>query len=228
MLKKEVKKAAKEAEKKEQERRMAIADFNVNQMGKLWIDPDKIPTDEDIENAKKDYEEFTKSLQEKNSYIIADEHNALRVAKFMQTVIDRMPWKGREFVGVLNFHALVEDFVKNFDENNPVPFVLDYGAMQFAAMMFKNFGGVGSESAEWFGENWEEFLPIHDKLYEHTNWCDLQYKKSENLKQRWAAMAQGYYMVILEGNDEDVVNPETIPTDTVPADASTNVEEKAE
>ena len=36
--------------KLEEERRKAIAEFNVQNMGKFWIDPDKVPTDEDIEN----------------------------------------------------------------------------------------------------------------------------------------------------------------------------------
>lgn len=209
MSKKEIKDAAKAAEKQEQERRKAIADFNVNQMGKLWIDPDKIPTDEDIENAKKEFEEFTKELNEKKDYQVADETNALRVAKFMQTFVDRSVWTGRAFVGVLNFHALMKDFIEGFDEKNPVPLNLEYGAMQFAFLMFENYGGVGVDSAEWIAENWEEYLPIYEKLHELSDWYELQSKKADNLKQRWAAMAQGYYMTIIEENDEDTVAEET-------------------
>lgn len=210
MAKKVLKEAAKEAEKREQERRSAIADFNVNQMGKMWIDPDKIPTEDDIANAKKEFEEFTKSIQEKQDFLIADKPNALRVAKFMQNVIDRSAWQGMFYVGILRFHAQMEDFINSFDENNPVDLVLDYGAMQFAYLMFKDFGGIGLESANWMAENNEEFVPIMDKLHEHNDWYEFQVKKSENLKQRWAAMEQGYYLVILEGADEDVVDPGTV------------------
>ena len=35
-------------------------------------------------------------------------------------------------------------------------------------------------------------------------------RKSENLKQRWAAMEQGYFLTILEGNDEDTIDPSTV------------------
>ena len=101
------------------------------------------------------------------------------------------------------------DFIEAFDEANPVPLVLEYGAMQFAFIMFANYGGVGIDSAEWIAENWEEYLPIYEKLHELTDWYELQRKKAENLKQRWGAMSQGYFLTILEGNDEDTLDPGT-------------------
>ena len=210
MSKKEIKDTAKAAEKQEQERRKVIADFNMNNMGKMVIDPDKVPTDADIENAKKEFEEFTKTLQEKNDYLVADAPNALRVAKFMQGFIDRNVWTGRAFVGVLNFHALMEDFIKGLDESNPFAIKLEYGAMQFADLMFENFGGVGIDSAEWIAENWEEYIPIYEKLHELNDWHELQVKKSENLRQKGAAMAQGYYLEVIEGSDDDTVDPATV------------------
>jgi len=209
MSKKEVKEAAKAAEKQEQERRKAIADFNISQMGKMWIDPDKIPTEDDIANAKSEFEEFTKKLQEKNDFLIADKANALRVAGFMKDVIDRCSWTGRYYVGILRFHAQMEDFINAFDEQNPVDLVLEYDAMQFAYLMFKDFGGVGIESANWMAEHNDEFTPIFDTLCEHNDWYEFQVKKSENLRNRWAAMEQGYYLTILEGADGDVVDEKT-------------------
>ena len=214
MSKKEIKNAAKAAEKHEEERRRAIADFNMNNMGKMVIDPDKVPTEEDINNAKKDFEDFTKGLQEKKDYLVADAPNALRVAKFMQTFIDRNVWTGRSFVGVLNFHGLLKDFIESFDENNPKNLELEYGPMQFAYLMFENYGGIGIESANWIAENWDEYLPIYEKLHELNDWYELQAKKSENLRQRWAAMAQGFYLELIEMNDEDVVDPATVNKDS--------------
>ena len=43
--------------KLEEERRKAIAEFNVQNMGKYWIDPDKVPTSEDIEATLSDIKE---------------------------------------------------------------------------------------------------------------------------------------------------------------------------
>ena len=53
---KNVNDAASQTARLEEERRKAIAEFNVQNMGKYWIDPDKVPTSEDIENVKKEFE----------------------------------------------------------------------------------------------------------------------------------------------------------------------------
>ena len=79
---------AKMAAQMEEERRKAIAEFNTTNMGKYWIDPDRVPTDEDIKKAKATFEKATKDLQEKKDYVIADKTNALRVAKFMKNFND--------------------------------------------------------------------------------------------------------------------------------------------
>ena len=79
---------ADQAKRLEEERKKAIAEFNTQYIGKFWIDPDKVPTDKDIEDVKTEFEERTKAMQEKKDYLIADKTNALRVAKFMKDFND--------------------------------------------------------------------------------------------------------------------------------------------
>ena len=197
------KKAVDEAARQEKQRRDAIAEFNVNNMGKFWIDPDKIPTNDDIEGAKKEYEDFVKTLQEKKDYLIADKANALRVAKFMQKFIDNCPWTGMEFVGVLQFHELMQQFIDGFDENNPVDLVFEYGAMEFSYIKFVGRGGIGIESAKQAMDENDEYVPICDTLYDHHNWYELQKKKAENIQTKWRMFEQGYYLYVLEGAEAD-------------------------
>ena len=135
---KNVNDAASQAARLEEERRKAIAEFNVQNMGKYWIDPDKVPTSEDIENVKKEFEERTKALQEKKDYLVADKNNALRVAKFMKDFNDNSLWSQRMFVGVLNFSALMNDFIEGFDEKKPVDLILEYAPVQYAFLLFEN------------------------------------------------------------------------------------------
>ena len=71
---KEVDEAAKQAEM----RLAAIREYNVNNMGDSWIDPNHVPTEEEVADAKKEFEDRTKALQEKNDYLVADKPNALR------------------------------------------------------------------------------------------------------------------------------------------------------
>lgn len=209
MRKKETITQATEAENKEKLRRDVINDFNTNNMGKYWIDANKVPTDEDVEQAKKEFEDFVTNLREKKDYIVADKDNALRVAKFMQKIIDKSVWSGMEFVGVLNFHALMQDFIDGFKEDEPADLALEYGAMEFAYLMFSKRGGVGIESANEAAEENDEFIPIFDKLHELHDWFEVQKKKAENYKLRWGMFAQGYYVHILEYMDEDGVAPNT-------------------
>jgi predicted RNA-binding protein with EMAP domain len=200
---KNVNDAASQAARLEEERRKAIAEFNVQNMGKYWIDPDKVPTSEDIENVKKEFEERTKALQEKKDYLVADKSNALRVAKFMKDFNDNSVWSQRMFVGVLNFSALMNDFIENFDENNPKDLIMEYAPMQYAFLLFENYGGVGIDSARHMAEIWDEYLPIYETLHELVDWYKNEADKCDELKEKWAMFEQGYYLHILEGTEED-------------------------
>lgn len=200
-----------EVEKHEAERRSTIAEFNMNYMGKYWIDPDKIPTDEDIEAAKKNYEDAVNALQEKKDYVIADAYNSLRVANFLKTFIEKTAWSGRVFVGVCNFSALMDDFINGCDKDNPQPLVLDYAATQFVDLMLENYGGVGIESARWMAEVWEEYLPIYDHVHGLTEGYKKEHARCEELRDVWATFEQGYYLVVLEQElDEEVIAKDEI------------------
>ncbi len=194
--------AAEQAANLEAERRKAIAEFNVQNMGKYWIDPDKTPTSDDIEAIKKEFEDRVKSLQEKQDYVIADKDNALRVAKFMKEFNDNSMWSKEMFKGVLNFSALMKDFIDSFDEKNPVELSLPYAPMQYAFILFDGFSGKGIEEANHMAEIWEEFVPIYDKLHELVDWYKSEVDACEKIKQRWAMFEQGYYMYIMDDDEE--------------------------
>lgn len=200
--------AVSQAECNERERREAIAEFNMNNMGKYWIDPDKIPTDEDIANAKKAFEDAVEEFQKGKEYVIADSANSVRVATFLKNFIERAMWQQRMFVGVLNFRALMDDFIKD-NETEPKELVLDYMATQFAHIMLENYGGVGIESANWMAENWEEYLPIYETIHEHVESYNADHNKCEELKEVWGMFEQGYYLVVLDGErTEDTATQE--------------------
>jgi hypothetical protein len=189
------------AEQHEKERRVAISEFNMNNMGKYWIDPDKVPTDEDIASAKQAFEDAVTEFQKGKDYVIADKANALRVATFLKNFIERSMWQQRMFVGVLNFKAHMDDFINTFNPDEPKDLVLDYMATQFTHIMLENYGGVGIESANWMAENWEEYLPIYETVHEHIESYNAEHKRCEELKEVWGMFEQGYYLVVLSGDD---------------------------
>ena len=200
---KNVNDAASQAARLEEERRKAIAEFNVQNMGKYWIDPAKVPTSEDIENVKKEFEERTKALEEKKDYLVADKNNALRVAKFMKDFNDNSLRSQRMFVGVLNFSALMNDFIEGFDENNPVELILEYAPVQYAFLLFENYGGVGIDSARHMAEIWDEYLPIYETLHELVDWYKKEADTCDKLKEKWAMFEQGYYLYVLDDTETD-------------------------
>ena len=194
------------AAQKEAERRKVISEFNVNNMGKFWIDPDKTPTEDDINQAKADFEAAANALKERKDYVIADKDNALRVAKFMKEFNDNSFWTQRMFVGVLNFSDLLNEFIKNFDENDPKELSLEYSPVQYAFILFENYAGFGYDAAKHMAEIWDEYLPIYERLHELVDEYKAETQKIEDLKDRWAMMSQGYYAYVMNGAEKDPID----------------------
>ena len=145
-------KTEEEALKKQAAARLsAINEFNRNNMGEAWIDPDKTPTEEDIEAAKKEFEERTVALRDKKDYLIADKENALRVATFIRSFIANGFWTQRYWVGVVNFVDYIDEFIKKC-EVEPEDLVMEYGPLQFCFLMFENYAGFGYDAAKKMAE----------------------------------------------------------------------------
>lgn len=208
MAKKNTKAVAEAAEKQAAQRLAAIREFNMNNAGELWIDPDRIPTEDEVNEAKKDFEERTVALRDKKDYLIADSSNALRVAKFMKNFIENAFWTQRYFVGVINFSEYINGFITEC-EKEAKDLVLEYGPMQFAYLMFENYAGKGIEDAKKMAEMWDEYIPIYDTLRTHVEWYNKEVKECERLKQRWGMLAQGYYLVLLNTEGVDTPADET-------------------
>lgn len=202
-----------EAELFAAERAKYIRDFNLNNAGKMRIEPDKVPTEDDVKNAKEEYEARVKALQEKKDYFIADKENALRVANFLKTYNETNIWVGTPaqplFVGVLNFHDYITKFIEEC-EKEPKDLVMEYGPMQFCFVSFQNYCGKGIEGANHMAEIWEEFIAIYDVLRDNIEYYKKEVDKCNELNDRWALMSQGFYTVILEVNeDENIADNES-------------------
>lgn len=215
------------AEQEVAQRLAAIREFNLNNAGEMWIDPDKTPTQEDIDKAKEEFEQRTIALRDKKDYLIADAPNALRVAKFLKNFIENAFWTQRYFVGVINFSDYITKFIEECEKEEK-DLVMDYGPMQFAFLMCENYAGKGLEDAKKMADMWDEYVPIYDTLRTHVDWYNTEVKQCEKLKQRWGMLSQGYYLVLLDENQEEAGK---IPAESlldVGKENPTTDEEKAE
>ena len=199
--------ATQNAEKAAAQRLAAIQEFNRQNAGEAWIDAERIPTEDEINDAKEIYEKRTIALRDKNDYLVADENNALRVAKFLKKFVENGFWTQRYFVGVINFSEYITKFIEDLEgtpEQEAVrkPLTMEYGPLQFCYLMLENYAGHGLEDAKKMAEMWDEYIPIYDTIREHIEWYNNEIKVCEALKQRWGMLAQGYFLVLLN-LDED-------------------------
>ena len=199
--------ATQNAEKAAAQRLAAIQEFNRQNAGEAWIDAERVPTEEEINEAKEAYEKRTIALRDKNDYLVADEANALRVAKFLKKFIESGFWTQRYFVGVINFSDYITKFIVELEgtpEQEAVrkPLVMEYGPLQFCYLMLENYAGHGLEDAKKMAEMWDEYVPIHDTIRDHIEWYNNEVKMCEALKQRWGMLAQGYFLVLLTSENE--------------------------
>ena len=199
--------ATQNAEKATAQRLAAIQEFNRQNAGEAWIDAERVPTEEEINTAKEDYEKRTIALRDKNDYLVADEANALRVAKFLKKFIENGFWTQRYFVGVINFSEYITKFITELEgtaeqEAARKPLTMEYGPLQFCYLMLENYAGHGLEDAKKMAEMWDEYVPIYDTIREHIEWYNNEVKMCEALKQRWGMLAQGYFLVLLAAENE--------------------------
>ena len=199
--------ATQNAEKAAAQRLAAIQEFNRQNAGEAWIDAERVPTEEEINEAKEAYEKRTIALRDKNDYLVADEANALRVAKFLKKFIESGFWTQRYFVGVINFSDYITKFIAELEgtpEQEAVrkPLVMEYGPLQFCYLMLENYARHGLEDAKKMAEMWDEYVPLHDTIRDHIEWYNNEVKMCEALKQRWGMLAQGYFLVLLTSENE--------------------------
>lgn len=208
--------ATQNAEKAAAQRLAAIQEFNRQNAGEAWIDAERIPTEDEINEAKEIYEKRTIALRDKNDYLVADENNALRVAKFLKKFVENGFWTQRYFVGVINFSEYITKFIEDLEgtpEQEAVrkPLTMEYGPLQFCYLMLENYAGHGLEDAKKMAEMWDEYIPIYDTIREHVEWYNNEVKVCEALKQRWGMLAQGYFLVLLNLDEDkapcDCYNP---------------------
>lgn len=198
-------KAVDEAAQREQMRRATIKEFNANNTD-LYIDADKIPTEDDVNAAKKDFEDAVKEVQSRE-YLIADAENSVRVAKFIKDYLKDCFWVKEYFKGVINLNAHLDDFLASVEAEGPKDLVMSYAPMQFTFQILDNYAGRGLEDAKAFAEKWDEYVAIYDAIRDHVEWYSTRNKAAETLRDRWALMAQGFYSEVLEKvNPEDVMS----------------------
>lgn len=167
--------------------------------------------------AKKDFEDYTSSVQNK-SYEIANKEHSVEVAKFLQQWnAEYNHWEAQAWKGVIYFDKIISAKLDELESGKAETLVFDYGTLSFIYGSMMKPQGVGLKSAEMMEvletpldenkkpidtsvgsdvdiDNVITYSTILEKLGRHIDFLKMANNKIQILQQRWALAESGIKM----------------------------------
>jgi nitroreductase len=161
------------------------------------------PTDEEVEAAKTAFEEASKDFAVK-SWDIGVVEDAQTQLDYMQHYVrNRLFWTKNGWMGVLKMDEELEDAQNFLKANTGQPLKLGYQAMEFMFYSLQNPGGVGLQAAKDFEQENEIYAKCFDSLGSQVADARQELKDIQFLQDQYAAMAQGFYLEVEPGVEEE-------------------------
>lgn len=105
------------------------------------------PTPEEVKAVMDEYTEKVKEYNERQ-FELADENNALRVARFLRVWNrDDVQWENNLWQGTIMFDQILTEFINSFDAKNKKPLKVGYQPLVYLYLTMRNMKGQGLESA---------------------------------------------------------------------------------
>lgn len=198
----EIVKTEKEIREAEEKQRAAlIKEYNQNNTTSQIID-DVVPTQDDIIQYQKDFEDAYQKLTEK-TYCIADKESSLRVAKFLKDWnTNKVQWRKDLWKGVIKFNEVITNIISDL-ENEPKDLIIDYAALSYLYMTMMEPTGVGLESAKEMETIDAEYSAILEAIGTNVDMFEQYRQYIDLLQRRWGFACQGYKLDILINVDEN-------------------------
>lgn len=185
----------------EEQRKELISQYNKENAGVSEL-IDETVDEEFVKKTKEDWETAVKLFQSR-TFVIADSHNAVRVAKFLKTWNEKFAaWEKDQWIGVVKFDKFVNDFLKEFEKKEQ-DFVIDYGCLGFLYTLMMKPCGVGLASAkkmQSIDEEYNKILETIDDLKKDTDKQQLDIKKKQEV---WAAACAGFKLRYLTEEERE-------------------------
>lgn len=197
-------------------RNQIIKDFNDKYAQYAVLSADDDPEYKKV--AKKDFEDYTSSVQ-KNDFEIANKEHSLEVAKFLkQWNSEYNHWEAQGWKGVIYFDKIIDKKIQELEEKKEETLKFDYGTLMFIYGSMMKPQGVGLQSAEMMevletpvGKDGEPidtsvgqgevdidnvitYSTILEKLGRHIDFLKMSNNKIQILQQRWALAESGVRM----------------------------------
>ena len=167
-----------------------IKTYNEQNKGNSWIEDEK-PTEEEVKAIAQEYKEKVEAFNA-IKFTIADEANALRVAKFLKKWNeDSVCWENEGWRGAIFFDAIIKNFIEEC-EKEAKPLVVDWQTLTYLFMFMRNIKGVGLKGAIKFAAIAEEYNKLLDVIGDEFTKHEEGGKKLQLLQDRWAAYEHGF------------------------------------
>lgn len=196
----EIVKTEKEIREAEEKQRAAlIKEYNQNNSTSKIIE-DVIPTQDDIIQYQKEFEDAYQSLTER-TYCIADKESSLRVAKFLKDWnTNKVQWRKDLWKGVIKFNEVITNIISDL-ENEPKDLIIDYAALSYLYMTMMEPTGIGLESAKEMESIDAEYSAILEAIGTNIDMFEQYRQYIDLLQRRWGFACQGFKLDILMNSD---------------------------
>lgn len=154
------------------------------------------PSDEEVEEAKKEFEEASRDFSVK-SWNIGEEADAAEMLSYLQHFVrNRLFWSKNGWMGVIKMQEELDDAEKFLASNPKSHLKLGYQALEFMFYSLQNPGGVGLQAALDFEQENEIYAKCFDAIGKQIASARAELKDIQFLQDKYAAMAQGFYLEV--------------------------------
>ena len=157
--------------------------------------PENKPSKEEVEEAKKEYEEAAKNFSVK-TWVLGVVEERDEIYNYLKYFIEnRLFWTKNGWMGVVK---LTEELDAAYELANASKdsIKLGYQAMEFLFYSLSNPGGIGLEAAKNFESDFDTFAKIFAYVEDEVKASRKLLEDIQFMQNKWAAMAQGFYLEV--------------------------------
>jgi len=181
---------------------------------------DNKPTDEEVEEAKQEFENKSRGFAVKLWEIGEKDDSQGNLDYIEHYILNRVFWTQTGWMGVIKMKEVIDETQNTLKTDPGIQLALGYQALEFMFYSFQNPGGVGYQAAVDFEAENEIYARVFDAVGNELVKARTELKEIQFLQDKYAAMAQGFYLEVEDGVEEAPLG-ETPVEDGVQVDLTT-------
>lgn len=165
------------------------------------------PSEEEIEQARKEFEQASKEWSVK-MYPIGTIEDTVETCEYIKHFLrNRFLWQKDAWMGVIKLTEELDAALTLFNSQKNKPVEVGYHALEFMYYILSNPAGYGLESAKDFESEHDIYTKTAIAIGKELESARKKLKDIEFLQQKWGAMAQGFYLEVEPENESEDNGP---------------------